>query len=295
MMKKFLLTGTLLLVALTIGAQIKVAPKMQKGMKKTYEVESISVIGQQDMKMTMETQIEVKDATAEGYVVESAVKATKVETDTTSIVGRMSALTVNLTKDLVTSYVTDKNGQVLRLQDYEKSKKEAENLIGKLLESVQLPDMISKDMIAKTALANVSEETMMNNVRMSNSPFALNGKTISNGMTDEFNTKEGIKMKRTYTVNADGSIQASSQMNMSQEDIIQTLINMTSGMFPGQGDTVKDQITQMVKSGMLKLSATDNATYTLGKDGWVESITSETVTECMGQRTSITTKAKLKK
>lgn len=294
-MKKILLTGVMMLVALTIGAQIKVTPKIKKGDKKTYVVETNSRIGDNDFKVTTETLIEVKDATAEGFIIEASVVDNKFNSDTTNIMGKVMALTTNLMKNVHTAYVTDKNGQVLRLLDYEQSKKQAEEMITKLLGSVQIPDIVPKDMIVKNAMSNMTEEALMNNVRMNNSPLALNGKTISGETTDEFNTKEGIRMKRTFSVNSDGSIQSVANMNMSQEDIIQVLVKMTSGMFPDQGDAVKDQITQMVKSGMLKLTATDKAKYTLGKDGWVDTIEGETVTECMGQSTTVTTYVKRKK
>lgn len=294
-MKKFLLTGTMLLVALTIGAQIKVAPKMKKGDKKVYVAERTTQVGKLQAKMTIETLFEVKDVTADGYVINSLVTDTKVETDTTDMVGRILALTYMMTKDMSTTYVTDKNGQIVGIQDIEKTKKQAEEMIGKLMESIQLPPMVSKDIIKNSAMGNITEEAMLKSMQMNNSPFALNGKTISTGTEDETSTKEGIKMKRTYTVNSDKSIQTSSKMDMSQDDIVEMILNMASKMFPGEKETVKQQVSQMVKSGMLKLSASDNATYTLRPDGWVDSITSETVTESMGQKTTVTSKIKLKK
>ena len=69
-MKKLLLMG-MLLVAMMVQAQTKIAPKMDKGMKKVYDAESvINVNGQKDVKLTSETTFTVKEATAAGYVVE---------------------------------------------------------------------------------------------------------------------------------------------------------------------------------------------------------------------------------
>ena len=199
-MKKFLLTGTMLLVALTIGAQIKVAPKMKKGDKKVYVAEQTTQVGKLQAKMTIETLFEVKDVTADGYVINSLVTDTKVETDTTDMVGRILALTSMMTKDMSTTYVTDKNGQIVGLQDIEKTKKQAEEMIGKLMESIQLPPMVSKDIIKNSAMANITEEAMLKSMQMNNSPFALNGKTISTGTEDETSTKEGIKMPKWVKV-----------------------------------------------------------------------------------------------
>lgn len=293
-MKKFLLTGTMLLVALTIGAQIKVAPKMKKGDKKVYVAEQTTQVGKLTAKMTIETLFEVKDATSDGYVINSVVKDTKVETDTTDMTGRILALTSKMTNNMSTTFATDKDGQVIKILDFEKTRKQAAEMIEKLLVDIKLPEMISKDIIMKMAMANITEDAILKSMQMNNSPFALNGKTISTGTEDEACTKEGIKMKRTYTVNDDKSIQATSKINMNVDDIVEMIVKLASEMFPGEAETVKQQISQMVKSGMLKLSASDNATYTLRADGWVDSITAETTTEGVGQKTTVTSKVKLK-
>lgn len=293
-MKKFLLTGTLLLVVLTIGAQIKVAPKMKKGDKKVYVAEQTTQVGKLEAKMTSEILFEVKDATADGYVIKSLVTDTKVETDTTDMTGRILALTSQMTKNMSTTYVTDKDGQVVKILDFESTKKQVEEMINKLIADIKMPEMISKEMITKMAMANITEDAILKSMKMNNSPFALNGKTISTGIEDETSTKEGIKMKRTYTVNRDGSIGTTSKIDMSIDDMVDMIVKMASGIFPGETETVKQQVSQMVKNGMLKMSASDNATYTLNSDGWVRTITAETTTETMGQKTTVTSKVKLK-
>lgn len=294
-MKKFLLTSTLLLVVLAVSAQIKVAPKMKKGDKKVYVAEQTTKVGKTEAKMTIETLVEVADANADGYVINSTVTDTKVETDMDDMTGRILALTTNMLKNMRTSYATDKNGQVTGILNFESTKKQTEEMVRKLMDDIKLPDMISKDMLIQTAMANITEEAMLNGMKMNNSPFALNGKTISSGTEDEFSTKEGIKMKRTFTVNSDGSIGASSKINMSLEEMTRMIVDMTSKLVPNQKEEVKQQITQMVQNGMLKINAKDNATYTIGADGWVDSITAETYTDSMGQKTTVTSKVRLKK
>ena len=208
--------------------------------------------------------------------------------------GRILALTSKMTNNMSTTFATDKDGQVIKILDFEKTRKQAAEMIEKLLVDIKLPEMISKDIIMKMAMANITEDAILKSMQMNNSPFALNGKTISTGTEDEACTKEGIKMKRTYTVNDDKSIQATSKINMNVDDIVEMIVKLASEMFPGEAETVKQQISQMVKSGMLKLSASDNATYTLRADGWVDSITAETTTEGVGQKTTVTSKVKLK-
>ena len=294
-MKKLLLTGTLLLVTLVIGAQIKVAPKMKKGDKKTYVAETLADFGKLQAKTTIETRFEVEDATADGYIIQSMITDVKVETDTTDMTGRIVALSSNLTKGMNTRMLTDKDGKVLKILDFEKTMSQAKNMVDKLVDIIQLPDMISKDMIKNAAISTITEDKILNGMTLNNSPFALNGKTIATGTQDETSTKEGIKMKRTFTVNADGSIASSSKIDMSISDMADMIIDMAASVFPDQTEEVKQQIRDMVKSGVLKISATDNATYTLGKDGWVETITTEAFTESMGQKTKVTTKVRQKK
>lgn len=294
-MKKLLLTGTLLLVTLAIGAQIKVAPKMKKGDKKTYVAETLADFGKLQAKTTIETRFEVEDATADGYIIQSMITDVKVETDTTDMTGRIVALSSNLTKGMNTRMLTDKDGKVLKILDFEKTMSQAKNMVDKLVDIIQLPDMISKDMIKNAAISTITEDKILNGMTLNNSPFALNGKTIATGTQDETSTKEGIKMKRTFTVNADGSIASSSKIDMSISDMADMIIDMAASVFPDQTEEVKQQIRDMVKSGVLKISATDNATYTLGKDGWVETITTEAFTESMGQKTKVTTKVRQKK
>ena len=294
-MKKLLLTGTLLLVTLVIGAQIKVAPKMKKGDKKTYVAETLADFGKLQAKTTIETRFEVEDATADGYIIQSMITDVKVETDTTDMTGRIVALSSNLTKGMNTRMLTDKDGKVLKILDFEKTMSQAKNMVDKLVDIIQLPDMISKDMIKNAAISTITEDKILNDMTLNNSPFALNGKTIATGTQDETSTKEGIKMKRTFTVNADGSIASSSKIDMSISDMADMIIDMAASVFPDQTEEVKQQIRDMVKSGVLKISATDNATYTLGKDGWVETITTEAFTESMGQKTKVTTKVRQKK
>ena len=108
-------------------------------------------------------------------------------------------------------------------------------------------------------------------------------------------TNKDTTAGHTITVNADGSIASSSKIDMSISDMADMIIDMAASVFPDQTEEVKQQIRDMVKSGVLKISATDNATYTLGKDGWVETITTEAFTESMGQKTKVTTKVRQKK
>ena len=46
---------------------------------------------------------------------------------------------------------------------------------------------------------------------------------------------------------------------------------------------IKDNIDQLISTGMLKMDHKETATYELQDDGWVKSIVVDSTTETMGQ------------
>ena len=61
-----------------------------------------------------------------------------------------------------------------------------------------------------------------------------------------------------------------------------------------QSDAFKNQLGQMIDSGMLKLVATNNATYTFDADGWIKSLDSDYSFLIMGQKFESKAKSTLK-
>ena len=284
-MKKILLAGMMMLVALTISAQIKVAPKMQKGDKKVYVTEVSIVAAQVKMNATTETVYEVKDVTTDGYVIDAYVSDCKVEGDTANLANRIGAMAMEMTKGLHALYSTDKDGQILKILNHDEMLEAADKMLDKTLSDINLPAMMTKEKIKMAAKMNISEENMLANAKMSDSPFSLNGKTITNGMEDTFSTKEGLKLKRTFTLADDGSVKTDAEMDMNVEDIIGMISKQAGQMSPetANSDALKQQITQMINSGMLKFTATNNATYTFCPDGWVKTLISDYSFQIMGQ------------
>jgi len=192
---------------------------------------------------------------------------------------------MEMTKGLHALYSTDKDGQILKILNHDEMMKAADAMLEKTLSTANLPAMIPKENIKMAAKQNISEETMLANAKMSDSPFSLNGKTITNGMEDTFSTKEGLKLKRTFTLADDGSIKTDAEMDMNVEDIIDMITKQASQMSPeaANSDAFKQQVTQMINSGMLKFTATNNATYTFCPDGWVKTLISDYSFQIMSQ------------
>lgn len=294
-MRKLFLLSIMLLTALMVSAQVTVSPKMKKGTKKTYIGETTTTIqGQKSITLTMETLFEVTDVTSDGYIVDITLKNVKSDADPNDFTGHIFTLSSEMMKDIKTSYLTDKNGQVTKILNYEEVISNARKLVDKIFESVPLPQGMSLDFVKEQAFANMTEESLLKTVQINTNPMALNGKTIQTGKEEEYTLdKMGIKMKRTYTVNADGSVQAISTHNMQNEDIKELVTSMFEKFAPGQADMLKDQIDAAIAN--IKLEINDNTTYTFSSDGWVETINSELSSTTIGPKTIAITTLHLKK
>ena len=279
--------STLLLAALLAGAQTKIAPTMQKGMKKTYVTEaSFSLPSTQSVTISSETIYEVTDATDDGYVLD--IYITDVKTDAKDVESRIYSMATEMLKGIHTRYTTDKEGKVTKVLDVKDITGRTNEMLDKILSGVPLPESTNASELREQLTGNLSEESLLESVRMSTSPLALNGKTISTGTVEEYNTNQGIKMKRTYTVSGKNSIQSSAKIDMSTEEVTKMMAGMFEKLMPNMSGDFMESMGEMLKN--LKLDASENATYTLGKDGWVKSITSESNFSSMGTSFKVNTK-----
>ena len=92
-----------------------------------------------------------------------------------------------------------------------------------------------------------------------------------------------MKMKRMYFVQGK-NIVANSTLNMTKDEMKEMLIQMVEKSAPDQAAMVKENIDQIMSSGMLKMDMKETVTYELRDDGWVKSIKGESTTETMGQK-----------
>ena len=296
-MKKLLLMG-MLLVAMMVQAQTKIAPKMDKGMKKVYDAESvINVNGQKDVKLTSETTFTVKEATAAGYVVEMIVTKVEGNSDNSDMTGRIMLLSEQMMTNLPVLVETDKDGKPLRVQNFESLKEKisayCDKLIDELLKEIpQLTDIMSKETLKQQVMSSVTEETLLKSVTESSNPMTLNGKTITMGAQDEYVNNEGMKMKRMYFTGADGTITVTANLNMSKDELKQFIIGQAEKQMPDQAEMVKNNIDMLM--GNLKFEDTEKAIYTLASDGWVKTIVAERSRELMGQKMSTKVSTTLK-
>ena len=288
-MKKLFFVSLLLTAVIAAQAQLKIAPKMQKGTVKTYiTVATTSIPMQGDSKVTSESKYTVVDATADGYIFDIETVSVQVEADAENIVGKLMAAGEEIQKGFVVRVATDKDGKPIKVLNADELKakieKSADAVIDKMFADIpQLSEMATKEVLKNQFLSASSEEVIMRGLQESTSALALNGKSIITGAQEEFVSKDGLKMKRIYFVNGQNII-ANSTLNMNKDEMKALIIKQVEERAPEQAEMVKENIDQIMATGLLKIDMTQKDTYELQADGWVKSITSESTTETMGQK-----------
>lgn len=289
-MKKFYLLSLLLTVAFAAQAQLKIAPKMEKGVVKTYvNTITTSIPMQGDVTVTSETNYSVVDATADGYLVDVETINVKVDADAENITGKLLAATEELQKGAIIHLATDKDGKPVKVLNADELKQiieqNADVLIDKLMADIpQLAESAPKDVLKNQMLSSFTEETILRGLE--ESPLALNGKTIITGAQEEYVSKDGLKMKRMYFVNGQNII-ANSTLNMDKEEMKALIIKQVEERAPEQAEMVKENIDQVMSMGVLKIDMKQKDTYDLQADGWIKSMTTEATTETMGQKIEV--------
>lgn len=298
-MKKLFLVSMMLTMVMAAQAQLKVAPQMQKGDQKNYEVTIVTDIpGQGSFTINEEMAYSVTEATATGYVVK--METTKMTSDVKAenIAGQIVAAAQEVMINIPLLIATDKAGKPLGINNYaEISKKidtQSDVLIEKMFKAIpQLSTALPKNALKQQILTSLSEEALLKTIQWSVNPMALNGKTIMTGAQEEYINDQGIKMKRMYFVNG-RNVTVSGSANMSKEELKKLIIEQVEKMMPEQAEMVKQNIDQLIESGMLKLDMKETGSYEYQEDGWVKTIKSENVTENMGQKVTVNTIVTLK-
>jgi hypothetical protein len=156
-----------------------------------------------------------------------------------------------------------------------------------------LAQAMSKDAMKQQILESTTEENLLKTMQNMTSPLALNGKTIMTGSQEEYKNEQGMKMKRMYFVNGK-NVTTNGSMNMSKDELKAMIIEKVEKLVPDQAELIKQNIDQVMATGMIKFESKETATYELQDDGWVKSIKSESTNEAMGQQTKTTATVTIK-
>ena len=298
-MKKILLLGLMLTAVLTLQAQLTVAPKLSKGIQKHYQTTTvIEIPGQGTVNINTHFTISVVDALPDGFVLNSQTTQVTTTIGADNIAGQLMGASSEIMKGATLKVATDKSGKPLRITNMAdvRAKLEANSntIVERLLQSVpQLGQLVDRDTIKKQIMENATEAKLLNVLLWTANPLALNGKTITTGAQEDYVDEQDFKMRRMYFVNGQ-TITTNATMNMTRDELKSLIIKKIEKLAPPQLDMVKQNIDQVIDSGMLKFDSKDTSTYELQADGWVKSIKSESTIDTMGQQTKMTSSTTLK-
>lgn len=287
-MKKLFFLSVMLTAAMAASAQLKIAPKMQKGLIKVYNVVATTNIpGQKEVNITTDMKYTVTEASANGYVVD--VLTTTFTSDATSdnIAGQLLSGAAELLKGLNVRVATNKDGRAEKIVNYAELRPRMDDMCDKLIEKMyqaipQMSQLVPKEPLRQQMMEGLTEEKLLKSMQNATSVMTLNGKTVMTGAQEEYVNEQGMKMKRLYFVNGK-NIVTNSSMNMSKDELKVLLIAQVEKLAPAQADMIKQNIDTVIESGMLKMDMKETATYDLLDDGWVKSVTVDTTTDTMGQ------------
>ena len=296
-MKKVMLFSMMMLMALVANAQLKVAPKLEKGVEKTYVTETtMSLPGQGDVKMIVENKYRVADATPDGFLWDVTTTDVKMEAAPDNIVGKLMGAAEEMMLGQTLNVATDKDGKLLKIVNFEELKPKMEQLASELMDKMvkELPQLeAAKDMLGQQIKGSINEEKLVSTFRDATSIMALNGKAIMTGAQEDIVNSDGFKMKRMYFVNGK-NITTNSSINMTKDEMKDMIIKQVEQNAPDQAAMIKENIDQVMESGMLKIDVKEKATYELADDGWVKALKVENTTESMGQSSTTTSVVTLK-
>lgn len=305
-MKKTLITFALLLTVTVLNAQTLIKVNLKKGDKAVYEnVNTVNVAlpmgaGNQNIKITNTTTVEVKDATADGFKVEFLTKDSKIEGNEEAAQQFGDQLSRYL-DGVPALFQTDKNGCLQKLLNYEEvvgkmSKVAITQIDSMYKKNPKIEEMAPKAKVIMALNDLFTEKNIMENFK-NKSVFQLYGKTLKTGDKEDKEI-QGIKVNTTYDVsNVLGmlTVVAKSKANMTENETKAFFISNLKKM--GMGEEISSQFEQnwgqMKAMGMASIDMNDTTTYHFTKSGWVNDVVSSGKMKMMGMKMEINTSVKL--
>lgn len=294
-MKKSLLTFVFLLALTALNAQTLIKAKFQKGEQATYSTVTEAKLstpmggGDQSVKTSSNTVITVKEANADGYVIELKTKDINTEGDQS---------TALQTQTIVSQYFgnvpmrikTDANGKVTDILNFEEVQASVSKLVMAFIDSIykakpQLEQSLPKYKMAMSLNNMLTKQTFIEIMEHSTF-FNLFGKTLKTGDKEDVN-QQGIKSIVTYEVTKEPNelvIIGKTQNNMSEDDVKSFLIDKMKLM--GSDESMIAKFEQgwlmMKKMGLTKMDGSGTITTRLLPSGWATEYSSSIKSKVMG-------------
>ena len=305
-MKKSFLTFVLLLAVTALNAQTLIKANFQKGDQATYEsVADIKVSvpmagNSESIKTNNQTKITVKDATADGYVIEMTTTNMKMD-------GNIEV--VQLAGNMLNQYLsnvplllkTDANGKVKDILNYTEVQTQVSKLAMASIDSLykakpEMEKTLPKYKMAMSINSLLTKEAFIESAE-NNSFFILFGKTLKTGDKVDMN-KQGIKTTVTYEVNKEPNalnIIGKIKGNMTEDDVKAFFIDKMKQIGADEAMVSKLDANwgQMKQMGMAKMDVDGTSMTKLLNSGWATEYSTDVKTKMMGMEMTINTVTKL--
>lgn len=305
-MKKSLITFALLLAVTALNAQTLIKANFQKGDQATYEsVTDIKVSvpmagNSESVKTNNQTKITVKDASADGYVIEMTTTNIKME-------GKQEV--AQQTGNMLNQYLsnvplllkTDANGKVKDILNYTEVQTQVSKLAMASIDSLykakpEMEKTLPKYKMAMSTNSLLTKEAFIESAE-NNTFFILFGKTLKTGDKEDMN-KQGIKTTITYEVNKEPNalnIIGKIKGNMAEDDVKAFFIDKMKQM--GADDAMVSKLDanwgQLQKMGMAKMDLDGTSMTKLLNSGWATEYSTDVKTKMMGMEMTIKSVTKL--
>lgn len=305
-MKKSLFTFVLLLAVTALNAQTLIKANFQKGDQATYEsVANIKVSvpmagNSESIKTNSQTKIIVKDATADGYVIEMTTTNVKMDGNQ-EVVQQTGNMLNQYLSNVLMLLKTDANGKITDLLNYEEVQAKTSKFAMASIDSLykakpEMEKTLPKYKMAMSINSLLTKEAFIESAE-NNTFFILFGKTLKTGYKEDMNM-QGIKTSVTYEVNKEPNalnIIGKIKGNMTEDDIKAFLIDKMKQM--GADEAMTSQIDanwgRMKQMGMTKMDLDGTSTTKLLNTGWATEYSTDVKTKMMGMEMTINTVTKL--
>lgn len=305
-MKKSFLTFVLLLAVTALNAQTLIKANFQKGDQATYESVadiklSVPMAGNSEsIKTNSKTKIIVKDATADGYVIEMTTTNMKMEGNQ-EVVQQTGNMLNQYLSNVPMLLKTDANGKVKDLLNYTEVQTKVSKFAMAFIDSLykakpEMEKTLPKYKMAMSTNSLLTKESFIESAE-NNSFFILFGKTLKTGDKEDMN-KQGIKTTVTYEVKKEPNalnIIGKIKGNMTEDDVKAFFIDKMKQM--GADEAMVSKLNanwgQLQKMGMAKMDLDGTSTTKLLNTGWATEYSTDIKTKMMGMEMTINTVTKL--
>ncbi len=277
-MKKTIIIGLIMLMSLHAQAQLKVIPKLTNGLKMVYVTNTANA--------TSETEYLVSDVSKDGAVITVTDLEVSLDTIACGHKHQIEKVLDGCMNDINIQLKTDSVGHVLEIMNADevksRSKETAIKIVNKMLASSRNLDGLYSDMQLLDRIVENAMETIFLNKYVNNVVLALNGKIITNGMSESF-VNNDVKMKHTYFING-AKIIIKTAIDMSDEEMKTYIIKKIELSMPDNIEMVKENIDMLLPQLKSQFDSISQSTYEFDSDGWVKSIMIESENSLTGQR-----------